>query len=106
MNFHRHRKLLPMRSSGDVIDQLIYQALSAEVRDVEPSSRVWENICQGIMATSVSHQDTSFKIWARSFLGKALVFFNNFFCDEGWETQLVTHRPLLIFWPDRLLLVV
>lgn len=95
---------LSMWPRGDVIDQLIYQVLSAEVREAEPSSRVWENICRDIAATGVSHPDKCSETWTRSSLGKALAIINTFLCDRSWETRLAERRQLL-FWPDHLSLV-
>lgn len=105
MSSHKQKDLSPIWPRGDAIDQLIYQALLGEVRDAEPSSHVWENICQFIAAADVTSPDKRSEVWIRSLLSNVLVFFNNLLYDRSWETRLAERRPLLP-WADRLSLII
>ena len=106
MRYHKHKQPPPMWSGGDVIDQLIYQALLAEVREAEPSLCVWENIrqCAAAAGTSLIGERSTI-MWARSFLNNVLAFWGNLLFDRSWEARLAKRRPLFL-WSDYILIVV
>jgi len=84
----------------DVLGQLIYQALSAEVRGTEPSPRVWKNIYQGAIDIRDARLDKKPRGFSLSFLSNLLAFLS----DENWEDRLSRQRPMPL-WSDYLLLV-
>jgi len=92
MSFRRQREPSPLWSRGDLIDQLIYQALLSEVKGAEPSPRVWENICQRITAADASWQRGATQERILSLLNGAVTVLNALLCDDEWETRLVEHR--------------
>ena len=97
MNFRRQKEPSPLWSRGDLIDQLIYQALLSEVRGTEPSPRVWENICQRVTAADVSRQRGAIQGQILALLNGAVTVLNVLLCDDEWERRLLEHRKQ-IFW--------
>jgi hypothetical protein len=105
MSYHKHRDSPPLWWAGDVIDQLIYQALLAEVREAEPSPHVWENIWECVAAARTTPPDRRSTVWVRSFLNNVLAFWGTLLFDRSWEARLAKRRPLFL-WSDYILIVV
>lgn len=98
--------LSPVWSRGDVIDQLIYQALVEDVGDAEPSLQVWENVYQQVRAAK-RPPEQRVRGAGSFFRGLEVVFdlfLHDLLQDHGWEARLAERRPLLI-WPGQFMLV-
>ncbi len=97
MSSRRQGEPSPLCWGGDLIDQLIYQSLLGEVEGTEPSPRVWESICQRIVATDVCYQAKDAGVRVPLLLDSVLTLLKALFADSDWETRLAKHqRPA--FW--------
>ncbi|MFZ5917137.1 MAG: hypothetical protein ACOYZ7_09405 [Chloroflexota bacterium] len=109
MSSHRHRQLSPVWSRGDIVDQLIYQALLEEVGEAAPSPQVWQNICRQI-ETAIESRPAGHRPQFLPFWRGLLVFLDLMIAEKSWEARswearLAERRPLL-FWPNQVMLVV
>ena len=96
MSSLRHGEPSALWSRGDLIDQLIYQALLDEVREAEPSPQVWKRICQSITAGDAVCPRRNSARRILSLLNGALAILNVLLYDADWETRLMEHqRPVL-----------
>ncbi len=98
MSSHNQIEPAPLCSGGDLIDQLIYQALLDDFGEAEPSSQVWHNICQRITATGPLDRHNITDEWISLLWGGAQTLFNLLFGSSGWESRLLKQRGLA-FWP-------
>ena len=97
MSFRRQKEPSPLWSRGDLIDQLIYQALLSEVEEAKPSPRVWTNIRRCVSAAGVSWQRKSTQEWILSLLNGAVTVLDALLCNDEWEIQLIRYRKA-DFW--------
>jgi hypothetical protein len=96
MSSLRHGEPSPLWSRGDLIDQLIYQALLDEVREAEPSPQVWQKIYRSITATDAACPRRVSARRILSLLNCTLTALNGVLYDGDWEKRLMEYqRPVL-----------